>query len=71
MAARSRIVVEFENKDFINSLTEFKDISTYFGVKNNYCLVYCNKNDESKVLEKLKADNVAYVSNEYVDNNNF
>lgn len=72
MSVRSRIVVEFNNKDFVNQLSNYKDISTYFGVKDNYCLVYCNRNDEKNVLEMLNSNgNVAYLSNEYIDGYNF
>lgn len=72
MVARSRIIVEFLNRDFTDLLSQFKDINTFFGFRDDYCLVYCNKNDESKVLEILNAgENRAYISNEYVDDHNF
>lgn len=72
MSVRSRIIIEFNNKDFLNQLSEFKNISTYFGIKENYCLVYCNKEDEKKVLDLLNAgENNAYISNEYLEGYNF
>lgn len=72
MSARSRIIIEFNNKDFINQLSGFKDIATYFGIKENYCLVYCNKEDEKKVLDILNTgDSKAYISNEYLEGYNF
>lgn len=72
MSVRSRIIIEFNNKDFLNQLSEFKNISTYFGIKENYCLVYCNKEDEKKVLDLLNAGgNNAYISNEYLEGYNF
>lgn len=72
MSVRSRIIIEFNNKDFLNQLSEFKNISTYFGIKENYCLVYCNKEDEKKVLDLLNTgENNAYISNEYLEGYNF
>lgn len=68
MVARSRIVVEFNNKDFENQLGSYKDINIYYGIKENYALVYCNRNDEANVLKLLNVgDNRAYISNEYVE----
>lgn len=72
MVARSRIIVEYKDKDFLNQLSQYKDIATYFGYKEKYCLVYCNKGDEDKILSVLnKTENKAYLSNEYVSGHNF
>lgn len=72
MVLRGRIVVEYKDKEVLNQLDTFKDINIYYGVKENYCLVYCNKNDENKIVELLNNDETkAYISNEFVDSHNF
>lgn len=72
MVARSRIIIEYKDKDFLNQLSSYKDINIYYGNKEKYALVYCNSDDADKIIYVLnKTENKAYLSNEYVTAHNF
>ena len=72
---RGRIIVNYNNLDFKELLRNKNNIDiVYDSQKEQYLIIYCDKQDASYLLETLKNDPSvieAYLSNERVESYNF
>lgn len=72
--SRERIIVNYKDITFKNHIKKNNVNIIYESKKENYAIIYCDKQDVSSILDSLKRNNFvidAYISNERIGNFNF
>ncbi|MGM9972027.1 MAG: hypothetical protein ACI35W_06430 [Anaeroplasmataceae bacterium] len=73
---RSRIIVNYKNKDFLTLIKNKNNINIVYegNDKDKYLIIYCDRQDEKYLFETISNDDSvlnAYISNERIDSYNF
>lgn len=71
---RGRIIVEYNDLGFKNNINKNNINIVYESTKNNYAIIYCDKQDEVSLLDILKKStsiNNCYIADERIDSYNF